>query len=141
LDILTKEVSGEKISRKPSLCKLLFYPAISPSYFQALFTVACTLPPSNRKLNVNFESKPCIYFVSNKYISVKTHFPKFYYYNLIWNINWVEKLSLPLQKFVIFLIHCTKIKSDFKCYTFNQILWKLSNISQFATQTHGALVV
>jgi len=42
LDILMKDVSGEKISRKPSLCKLLFYPAISPSYFQALLAVDCT---------------------------------------------------------------------------------------------------
>jgi hypothetical protein len=46
LDILIKKVSVEKISRKSLLSKLLFYPAISPSYFQALFAVVCTLPPS-----------------------------------------------------------------------------------------------
>jgi len=36
LDILIKGLSGEKISRNSSLSKLLFYSAISPSYFQAL---------------------------------------------------------------------------------------------------------
>jgi hypothetical protein len=65
LDILIKHISGEKISRNSSLSTLLFYPVIYP-YFQALFAAICMLPPSKRKLHVNFESKPWIYFVFNK---------------------------------------------------------------------------
>jgi hypothetical protein len=38
------------------------------------------------------------------------------------------------QNVVIFRIHCRKIKTDFKYYTFGQILWKLTKVSQFAAQ-------
>jgi len=108
---------------------LLFLLLISKHYCSSLYTTSI-----NRKLNVNFKPKPCIYFVFNKLISLKIYFSKFHCYTLIWTINSAIKLSLPPQNFVIFLIHCRKIKSDFKCYIFSQIPWKISNVSQFATQ-------